>query len=192
MIESGDYLIRPVTIRDEYFFIETLADYPLGSMTPAQVRNELSTMLYVSRGFDMTRKPDTGLCMVIEFKGELVGFRYTIFKDGVAEVRMLAMHPDYRGQGHQSTANFMFGWWYFQVLNQKEVWFEAVGNETVTGATTEWRAGTAFKGSQRKAKDGMTDLNKTVITAQEFAQIWAKSKRSGLVVAATNEQQAST
>ena len=51
---SNGYKYRPLAESDETFILETLKDYPIGSNTIFQRRNEFANMLYVTEGFDET------------------------------------------------------------------------------------------------------------------------------------------
>ena len=179
IITSGDYRLRPLTIGDEQHVVECLLDFPI-RITKRQAAQEFGHMIYISDGFDEDRvnsEVGGGLCLVLEYRRSPVGFRFTRFQHNVAEIAMLARHPEARQSGHQAADSYLHGALYFDHLHCLSCFFEAADTAPVNAAAARWRSGTAAPESVRKSRWDKQDLRSVTIMPNEFRAIMAADPR---------------
>lgn len=175
MISANGYTLRPIRLSDQEFIVSTLLDFPIKPMSVTQANNEFSNLEYVSRGFNEANvTSDAEVCMVLEFNGTPVSFRFSRFKNAHAEIALLSRHPDERGKGHQNADSFLHGYWYFEHLDCLSCWFEAYDTTAVIGAAAKWRDGTAATETTRPSRfDRNKILRSVTITPDEYRAILA-------------------
>lgn len=172
MIISGNgYTLRPLAYADKAFVVESMLDFPIAPSVQ-MAENSFANMLNLTNGFQDARigtADQPAICLVLERGGAALSFRLTKFYMSIAELAMLARHPDARGKGHQDADSFLHGWWYFEHMSCLSCWFEAKDRPDTNGAAQKWRDGTAYpRGDTRKCKWDDEMLEKTILTRDEF------------------------
>ena len=167
---SNGFTLRPLKISDYTSMCETLEDFPVASMTMSMVQKEMSVMLRAGEGFEpYSTSLIKGIALVLEKDSTFLGFRYTIFEGGVAEVRMEAIHPDERGKKYASALGFSHGYWYVNTLSVTSMWGEGANTTAATNYAIPWRAVHTGTETTRAAERTPTvTLGKLSFTAAEF------------------------
>lgn len=169
MITVDDYVLRPLRYDDEKFMYETMKDFPAATMSLKAVRDAMSLMLHVGEVFDESNVVnECSICMVLEYQGTPVSFRFNKFEGNVCDVVLAATHPDHRGQGHFSAQAMMFGIWYFEHLGIDECFLELVDTSDVNATAAKWRSVTNRTEETRKARLSDQMLSKLVIRPEDF------------------------
>ena len=166
---SNGYHIRKLKISDYTFMCETLEDFPLGSLNMNQVQNEMASMLNLQKSFG-TLMEEQWLCTILEFKGVPVSFRFTRFLEKHWEVRMEAVHPEYRGQGHHSASNFIHGPLFYDILGMETGSADIVAEGGINLALTNIRAKINTVEDSRLSREdlGSKKLNRFKITKAQW------------------------
>ena len=109
------------------------------------------------------------IALVLEKDSTFLGFRYTIFEEGAAEVRMEAIHPDERGKKYASALGLLHGYWYVNTLNVTSMWGEGASTTDATNYAIPWRAvHTGTETTRASQKISSVNLGKLSFTAAEF------------------------
>ena len=174
---SNGYKYRPLAESDETFILETLKDYPIGSNTIFQRRNEFANMLYVTEGFDETKvknktSPQSITMVTEKSDGTSVGFQHIEIVDLLVELRMGATHPSHRRQGHSTARLMLLGEYIYKHLGCSGTWLEIVDTVNLKKVADTWRGDISAEETQRTNENKFGDnqtytLNKIQITSAE-------------------------
>ena len=174
---SNGYKYRPLAESDETFILETLKDYPIGSNTIFQRRNEFANMLYVTEGFDETKvknktSPQSITMVTEKSDGTSVGFQHIEIVDLLVELRMGATHPSHRRQGHSTARLMLLGEYIYKHLGCSGTWLEIVDTDNLKKVADTWRGDISAEETQRTNENKFGDnqtytLNKIQITSSE-------------------------
>lgn len=174
---SNGYKYRPLAESDETFILETLKDYPIGSNTIFQRRNEFANMLYVTEGFDETKvknktSPQSITMVTEKSDGTSVGFQHIEIVDLLVELRMGATHPSHRRQGHSTARLMLLGEYIYKHLGCSGTWLEIVDTDNLKKVADTWRGDISAEETQRTNENKFGDnqtytLNKIQITSAE-------------------------
>ena len=167
---NNGFTLRSLKISDYTSICETLEDFPVAAMTMSMVQAEMSVMMGMGKGFEpYNSSSSSAIALVLEKDSTFLGFRYTIFVDGVAEVRMEAIHPDERGKKYASALGFLHGYWYVNTLSVTSMWGEGANTTAATNYAIPWRAvHTGTETTRAAEKTPTVTLGKLSFTAAEF------------------------
>ena len=174
---SNGYKYRPLEEADETFIMETLKDYPIGSNTIYQRRNEFANMLYVTEGFDETKvknktSPQSITMVTEKADGTAVGFQHIDINNLLVELRMGATHPSHRRQGHSTARLMLLGEFAYNHLGCTGTWLEIVDTNNLNKVADTWRDDISAEETERNTENIFGDsqnytLKKIQITAEE-------------------------
>ena len=174
---SNGYKYRPLEETDETFMMDCLKDYPIGSNTIYQRRNEFANMLYVTEGFDETKvknktSPQSITMVTEKADGSAIGFQHIEIVDLIVELRMGATHPTHRRQGHSTARLMLLGEFAYNHLGCTGTMVEIVNTDQVNKVADTWRGDISADETQRNNENKFGDtqtftLNKIQITAAE-------------------------
>ena len=174
---SNGYKYRPLEEADETFIMETLKDYPIGSNTIYQRRNEFANMLYVTEGFDETKvknktSPQSITMVTEKADGTAVGFQHIDINNLLVELRMGATHPSHRRQGHSTARLMLLGEFAYNHLGCSGTWLEIVDTNNLNKVADTWRDDISAEETERNTENKFGDshnytLKKIQITAEE-------------------------
>ena len=174
---SNGYKYRPLLESDETFIMETLVDYPIGSNTIYQRRNEFANMLYVTQGFNETKvknktSPQSITMVTEKADGTAIGFQHIDITNLVVELRMGATHPSHRRQGHSTARLMLLGEFAYNHLGCTGTWLEIVNTDNLKKVADTWREDISAEETERNTENKFGDsqtytLKKIQITAAE-------------------------
>lgn len=181
---SNGYKYRPLAESDETFILETLKDYPIGSNTIYQRRNEFANMLYVTEGFDETKvknktSPQSITMVTEKSDGTAIGFQHIEIVDLLVELRMGATHPSHRRQGHSTARLMLLGEYIYKHLGCTGTWLEIVNTDNLEKVADTWRGDISAEETQRTNENKFGDSQTYTLKKIQITSAEHETHRSG-------------
>ncbi len=163
-VTSGDYKLRPLVLADFMFIAECMGDFPIGHQwNMSGVMREMDVMLLANSLFDTDRTADVnspqGFAHVLEYNDTPVGFRYAVFEDNIAELRMQAISPAHRGNKHATALGMLQAYWMINTLSIISAFAWAIDEAKVAAHATNWSSAKTVDEEMSKSERPGTQRN---------------------------------